>query len=128
MCPLILLDMYLSYSTPVLIHTHTNTYIYYDIPSFSLSSHGTAFHFNWASLEAQTANKLPAMQETQVLGKGMATHSRILAWRIPWTEEPAGLHPWGCKELDMTEQLSTHITQQLKYENILYFYIHFQSS
>ena len=39
---------------------------------------------------------------------GMATHSTILAWRIPWTEEPGGLYsPWGRKELDMTEQLST---------------------
>ena len=43
---------------------------------------------------------LPAMQETWVqslsgedpLEKGMATHSSILAWRIPWTEEPGGLH------------------------------------
>ena len=42
---------------------------------------------------------LPAMQETQVqslgwedpLDKGMATHSSILAWRIPWTEEPGGI-------------------------------------
>ena len=34
----------------------------------------------------------------------MATHSSILAWRIPWTEEPGSYSPWGCKELDMTEQ------------------------
>ena len=34
----------------------------------------------------------------------MATHSSILAWRIPWTEEPGGLQPWGYKELHMTEQ------------------------
>ena len=41
----------------------------------------------------------------------MATYSRILAWRIPWTEEPGGLYsPWGCKELDMTEQLTLHTT------------------
>ena len=49
---------------------------------------------------------LPAMQETQVqslgqedpLEKEMTTHSSILAWRIPWTEEPGRLHsPWGCK-------------------------------
>ena len=54
---------------------------------------------------------LPAMQETWVpslgqedpLEKGMATHSNILAWRIPWTEQPGGLHPWVCKESDMTE-------------------------
>ena len=32
----------------------------------------------------------------------MATHSSFLAWRIPWTEEPGGLQPCDCKELDMT--------------------------
>ena len=36
----------------------------------------------------------------------MATHSSILVWRIPWTEEPGGYSPWGHKELDMTEQLT----------------------
>ena len=48
---------------------------------------------------AQTVKNLPAMQETCVqtlsredlLEKGMATHSNILAWRIPWTEEPGWL-------------------------------------
>ena len=48
---------------------------------------------------AQTVKNLPAMQETRLPSldhedtpeKGMATHSRILAWRIPWTEEPDGL-------------------------------------
>ena len=51
------------------------------------------------SLEAQTVKNLPAMQETQVqsldwenpLEKEMATHSIILTWRIPWTEEPERL-------------------------------------
>ena len=38
----------------------------------------------------------------------MATHSSILAWEIPWTEEAGGLHFVGHKELDLTEQLSTH--------------------
>ena len=40
----------------------------------------------------------------------MATNSSILAWITPWTEEPGGLYsPWGCKELDTTEQLThTH--------------------
>ena len=54
---------------------------------------------------------LSAIQETQVqskgredtLEKGMATHSGILAWRIPWTEELVGYSPWVCKQLDMTE-------------------------
>ena len=52
---------------------------------------------------AQTLKNLPAMQETQVqslgwenpLEKGIATHSSILAWRIPWTEEPGGLQSLG---------------------------------
>ena len=39
----------------------------------------------------------------------MATHSSILAWRIPWTEEPGGPHPWGHQESDTTERLThTH--------------------
>ena len=33
----------------------------------------------------------------------MATHSSILAWRIPWTEEPGGPSPWGCTESDMID-------------------------
>ena len=37
--------------------------------------------------------------------KEMATHSSILGWEIPWTEEPGGLSPWGRKESDTTEQL-----------------------
>ena len=36
----------------------------------------------------------------------MATHSSILTWRVPWTEEPSGLHsPWGHRESDTSEQL-----------------------
>ena len=55
-----------------------------------------------------------AMQETEArslgqkdpLEKGMATHFSILAWRIPWIEEPGGLYSlWGRYELDMTERL-----------------------
>ena len=57
--------------------------------------------------------RLPTMQKTRVqsigqedlLEKEMATPSSILAWKIPWTEEPVGYSPWGRKELDMTEQL-----------------------
>ena len=37
----------------------------------------------------------------------MAIHSSILAWKIPWTEEPGGLQSMGCKESDTTEQLNT---------------------
>ena len=60
----------------------------------------------------------PAMQETQEMQvqslgwedpmqKGMATHSSILAWKIPRTEEPGGLHPWDRKESDTTEYVHT---------------------
>ena len=53
----------------------------------------------WASLVAQMVKSLPTMQETQVPSLGqedpleeeMATHSSLLAWEIPWTEEPGGL-------------------------------------
>ena len=39
----------------------------------------------------------------------MATHSRVLGWKIPWTEESmAGYSPWGCKESDTTERLHFH--------------------
>ena len=41
------------------------------------------------------------------LEEGMAIHSSILAWRIPWAEEPEVLSPWGCKEMDMTKWLRT---------------------
>ena len=52
-----------------------------------------------ASLMAQTVKSMPAIRETQVqslgqedpLEKEMATHSSILAWKIPWMEEPGGL-------------------------------------
>ena len=61
--------------------------------------------------ERRFTEKLPAMQENWVpslswedpLEKGMATHSSIFAWRIPWIGEPVGYSPWGCKELDKTE-------------------------
>ena len=64
---------------------------------------------NWASLVTQMVKNLPAMKETwvQSLGKEepqekeMATHSSILAWRIPRTEESGGYSPQGHKELDM---------------------------
>ena len=60
-----------------------------------------------ASLVAQMMKNPPAMQENQVqsLGKddsleeGMATHFSILAWRIPWTEEPGGLQSMGSQRV-----------------------------
>ena len=76
---------------------------------------------------AQTVKNLPAMQETRVrsliwehlLEKKMATCSSILAWRIPWAEEPGRL--WGHKELDTTELQAPYmrlLTEQLTSESI----------
>ena len=55
----------------------------------------------------QTVKNLPAMQETKVrsldwegpMEKGIATHSSILGWRIPWTEEPGGLKSMGSQRV-----------------------------
>ena len=61
----------------------------------------------WASLVAQMVKHLPAMRETQVrflgwedpLEKEMATHSSVLAWKIPWTEEPGRLQSMGLQRV-----------------------------
>ena len=62
---------------------------------------------------SQLVKNMPAILETQVrslgqedpLEKGMATHSSILAWRSPWTEEPGGLQSMGLQR-DTTERLT----------------------
>ena len=104
-----------------------------DFPNFSLkiphacvhSSHIIAIKLNffifllwqgiyntkWASLVVQTVKNLPAMQETRVqslgrgdpLEEGIATHSSILAWRIPQTQEPGRLQPMGLQRVKATE-------------------------
>ena len=61
------------------------------------------YQLGWASLVAQMVKNLPAIQETWVrflgqedpLKKGMATHSSIFAWEIPWAEEPGRLQSMG---------------------------------
>ena len=68
---------------------------------------GYPLQYSWASLVAQTVKNLPAMWETWVqslgwedpLEEGMATHSSILPWRIPWTEEPGGLQSMGSQRV-----------------------------
>ena len=60
--------------------------------------------FLWQQVPFPNLNLLNYSLKINFLEKGMVTHSRILPWRIPWTEEPGGLHsPWGCRQLDMTE-------------------------
>ena len=73
-------------------------------------------HLMWASLAAQTVRNLPALQETQVqplgqedpLEKEMATHSSILAWRLPWTEEPGRLQSMGSQRVRHNWVNNTH--------------------
>ena len=70
------------------------------------------------SLVAQMVKRLPTMWETWVqslgledlLEKEMATHSSILAWKIPWMEEPGRLQSMGRKESDTTERLHSLIS------------------
>ena len=72
---------------------------------FNRQGIGYPLQYSWASLVAQLVKNPPAMWETWIrslgwedpLEKGMATHSSILAWRIPWT-----YNPWGHKESDTT--------------------------
>ena len=63
--------------------------------------------YSWASLVAQLGKNPPVMRETWIrslgwkdpLEKGMATHSSVLIWRIPWTEEPGGLQSMGSQRV-----------------------------
>ena len=79
-------------------------------PSFANSWFSKLYWEKWASLEAQSVKNLPVMQETWVrfldreypLEKEMATHSSIIAWRIPSTEQPGRLQFMGLQESDMT--------------------------
>ena len=64
------------------------------------------FSHLWASLASQMVKNLPAMLETwvpslgrKILEEGIATHSSVLAWKIPWTEEPGGLQPMGSQRV-----------------------------
>ena len=75
---------------------------------------GYPLQYSWASIVAQLLKNPPAMRETWVrslgwedpLEKGKATHSSILAWRIPWTV-------WGCKRVGHDEQLSLNLQSVL---------------
>ena len=67
------------------------------------------YSFNGSDSKQSTYNAgdpslIPGLEDP--LEKGMAAHSSILAWRIPWTEKPGGLSPWGHKESNTTELLT----------------------
>ena len=81
---------------------------------------GYSFQYSWASLVAQRVKNPPAIQETWVqslgwedpLEKGMATHSNIMAWRTPWTEEPGRLQSMGSQRVghDFATNTALHFT------------------
>ena len=94
---------------------------------------GYPLQYSWASLVAWLVNNTPAMRETWVqslgwedpLEEGMATHSSILAWRIPWTQEPGGLqsmasqkvgHSWMTKHSTQLEQRRSWMRRGTFYE------------
>ena len=82
----------------------------------------------WVSVVAQMVKRLPAMWETQAqlldqenpLEKGMSTHSSILAWRIPWTEEPVGLQSMGSQRV-RNDLASEHACMQGKRKFFFFF-------
>ena len=72
------------------------TILYFKEKNHTLSSNSKESAYN-----AGDPGLIPGLEDP--LEKRVATHSSIPAWRIPWTEEPAGCSSWGCKESDMTE-------------------------
>ena len=150
----IAVDWYGYIESCIYTHTHTHTHIfryraeficfYFNLKHTHLCLHMHRYTYIWlldymfcyirSSLVVQLVKNPPAMQETWVwslgwegpLEEGMATHSSILAWRIPWTEEPGGLQSMGSHRVRHCEWLSlslwyirlhTHI-HTLWFENV----------
>ena len=65
-------------------------------------------------MEGTQERQFQSLGREDALEKGMATHCSILAWRIPWTEEPGGLQSMGHEELDMTGGLTLLLLQSKK--------------
>ena len=87
----------------------------------------TFSYYLWASLITQSVKKFPIMQKTRLpsldwedpLEKGMATHSSIFAWRIPWAEEPGGLQSMGLQRVGLNWATNTHTI----FVSLLYIYL-----
>ena len=66
-----------------------------------------SIHSNGSSVvknpPAKQESRVPSLLREDPLEKEMSTHSSILAWKIPWTEELVSYSPWGHKELDTTK-------------------------
>ena len=79
------------------IHTHIYTH---------MGFHGGLVVRNLLAIQKPQETWVQFLDQEDPLEKEMATHSSILAWRIPWTEESGGLQPIGLQRVDRTETLS----------------------
>ena len=111
---------------PIVFDLFLYLFIYVYLSRYIYGAH-IYMHIHMASLMVQTVMNLPAMPEIQFwsmgqedpLEKETATHFSILAWRIPWREEPGGLLAMESQKLDMTERLTL---------SLLYIYFRIWSS
>ena len=102
-------------------HSHTSTLLLGSSPGEEI---GYPLQHSWAFLVAQLVKNLPAMWETWVWSLGwedlleerMATHSSVLAWRIPWIEEPGGLQAMGLQRA-RHDWVTKHSTQNIIINN-----------
>ena len=89
----------------------------------SVQIFGPVYKFFQASLVTQMVKNPPAMWQNWVrslgwedpLEKEMATYSSILAWKIPWTEDPGGLQSMELRASDATERLNTHTNTHIHF-------------
>ena len=112
-------------SSPLANDTSVPLIMFTEFLIFRLEKEALCFSVESGSFNkiGSVVKNLPAVQEMQVrslvwnnLEKGMAAHSSILSWRIPWTEDPGWLYsPRGRKESDMTEWLNNNKQQLYKY-------------
>ena len=58
-------------------------------------------------MKEKQEKRVQSLSQEDPMEEEMATHSNILAWKVPWTEEPGGLQSWGLKEADMTVHART---------------------
>ena len=89
---------------------------------FSLFAYGSSDSKAFICCNAGDSSSISGWENPLV--KVMATHSSILAWRIPWTEEVSGYSPWGCKELDMTKHINSFTFTHFKFLYLIILYIY----
>ena len=74
-----------------------HTYIHTGLPRLFSGKESTCL-----PMQETQEMQVQSLGQEDALEEEMAIHSSVLAWKIPWTEEPGGCSPWGCKGSDMT--------------------------